>query len=113
MSTKKLVAELAATVREEAKKIAPQVTGELRRSIKILSLDESEATVGHDQVPNITVIGSHGEHIIYPIFVHERCKNSKKLEKNNLESIKLINQGLALDEQIEELEKTLKKLKKK
>jgi hypothetical protein len=48
MSTKKLVAELAVTVREEAKKIAPEVTGKLRRSIRILSLDESEATVGHD-----------------------------------------------------------------
>jgi hypothetical protein len=38
-------------------------------------------------------------------------KTLRNWEKTNPELIKLINQGLALDEQIDELEKYLKKLK--
>jgi transcriptional regulator with XRE-family HTH domain len=38
-------------------------------------------------------------------------KTLRNWEKNNPELIKLINQGLAIDEQIEEIEKHLKKLK--
>jgi hypothetical protein len=70
MATKQLLANLAATVRDKAQQLAPEVTGELRRSVKILSLSETEAAVGHDIAPNI-VVSSRGERIIYPIFVHE------------------------------------------
>ena len=38
-------------------------------------------------------------------------KTLRNWEKNNPEIIRLINQGLALDEQIEEIERHLKKLK--
>jgi prefoldin subunit 5 len=38
-------------------------------------------------------------------------KTLRNWEKNNPELIRLINQGLAIDEQIEELERHLKKLK--
>jgi hypothetical protein len=38
-------------------------------------------------------------------------KTLRNWEKNNSELIRLINQGLALDEQIEEIERHLKKLK--
>jgi len=70
MVIKKLLAKLAAVVRKRAHDLAPKVTGQLRESIKILSIDDNEAVVGHDIVPNITVT-AHGEKIIYPIFVHE------------------------------------------
>jgi hypothetical protein len=69
--TKELVEDLARTVVKVAQEKAPVVTGELKASIDILSVTDNEAVVGHKLNDKITVIGLHGEHIIYPIFVHE------------------------------------------
>jgi hypothetical protein len=70
MAKQKLVEVLAATVVEEAKKQAPVVTGELQRSISILSMNDNEAIVGHTATANILITHNY-ERIIYPIFVHE------------------------------------------
>ncbi|MDR0408695.1 MAG: hypothetical protein LBH45_07265 [Campylobacteraceae bacterium] len=71
LNTERLIEDLARTVVKVAQEKAPVVTGELKASIDILSVSIDEAIVGHKLNDKITVTGSHGENIIYPIFVHE------------------------------------------
>jgi hypothetical protein len=70
MAEEKLIASLAATVVEAAQNEAPVKTGALKRSIKVLSLTENEAMVGHDYNEPALITDKY-EKIIYPIFVHE------------------------------------------
>jgi hypothetical protein len=67
---KKLLNDLANTVVKVAQEKAPVVTGELKNSIGVISVSDTEAIVGHTNIDRIVVTHNY-EHIIYPIFVHE------------------------------------------
>lgn len=67
---KKLLEELAKTVVEAAQGKAPEVTGELKGSIDIISVSDTEAIVGHTSLDKLVVDSKYGK-VIYPIFVHE------------------------------------------
>jgi len=83
MKTEELIADLAATVASEARREAPQVTGELRASIDVISITASEAIVGHKLNPNIVVNWGNTK-TIYPLFVHEGTSAHVIEPKNKL-----------------------------
>lgn len=67
---KAILSTLASEVAKAAQESAPIKSGELRASIGILSVSDSEALVGHKFNDKITV-NLNGNKRIYPLFVHE------------------------------------------
>ncbi|MGP1450282.1 MAG: hypothetical protein ACTTJS_04060 [Wolinella sp.] len=67
---KPILSTLASEVAKAAHDSAPIKSLELRASIGILSVSDSQAVVGHKFNDKITV-NSKGDKTIYPLFVHE------------------------------------------